>query len=486
MPNRSRGRFAPFVLGVGLIGLAVVLLCFALYALLLREPFGGFMLAALSSALLGSVLRSLGQRDVEPSRREALVGVLLLWLLIPTFGAIPFALSGQLSLLNALFESMSGFTTTGATVIRDFTSFPKSLFMLRSLMQWFGGIGIIVLFIAVLPQLAIAGRQLFFTEAPGPTEEKLSPRLRHTSNAVLYVYIGLTLACCLAYWLGGMSAYEAIAHALSTLAAGGFSPNPLSFEAYSPLLSWISIAFMSFSGINFALLYRAFSGRPQSLLKDPEFKAYIAIILLVSLLLSFTLSASYSPAEALRHGFFQTLSILTTTGYASADFALWSESAQTFLVLLMFIGGSAGSAAGGVKIVRWLMILQNTSREVRRTLHPRGVFPARLGERIIPEEILRAVAAFITLYISIFAIIVMLLVALGADFVTAFSASITCLGNVGPGLAGVGPMANFADLHPLSRGILIFAMYAGRLEVITVFVIFDPQWWRLPRKALRR
>jgi trk system potassium uptake protein TrkH len=411
---------------------------------------------------------------------------MLLWLIIPAAGAGPFVLTGHLSPLNALFESMSGFTTTGATVLRDFTSFPKSLFMWRALTQWFGGVGIIVLFIAVLPQLAIAGRQLFFAEAPGPTEEKLSPRLRSTSNAVLYVYVGLTVACILLYWLAGMSFYDALAHAFTTLAAGGFSPNPLSFEGFAPLLSWVSVVFMTFAGANFALLYRAFTGKPRSLLKDPEFKVYLAIATSAALLIAFSIRHLYSPAEALRHGFFQSLSILTTAGYASADFALWPETPQMVLLILMFIGGCAGSAGGGIKVVRWLMIVKNTNREVRQTLHPRGVFPVRLGGRVVPEDVLRAVGAFITLYIGLFATTTALLVVFGADFITAFTASIACIGNVGPGLATVGPMASFADLHPISRALLIFSMYAGRLEVVTVFVIFDPKWWRLPKRLLNK
>ncbi len=481
-----RGRFAPYVIGMGLIGLALCLFGFVLYAFISRETYLGFLVAALSSSLLGILLRSFGERTADPSRREALIGVLFLWLIIPAFAAIPFVLSGHLSPLNAMFESMSGFTTTGATVIRDFDSFPKSLFMWRSLIQWFGGVGIIVLFIAVLPQLAIAGRQLFFAEAPGPTEEKLSPRLRNTSNAVLYVYVGLTIACIMLYWFGGMSFYDAIAHAFTTLAAGGFSPNPLSFQEYAPILSWISVIFMALAGANFALLYRAFSGRPRTLIRDPEFRTYIAIAVIGALLIAYFIRHLYTPSGALRHGFFQSLSILTTTGYASTDFALWPENAQMILLVLMFVGGSAGSAGGGIKVVRWLMIVKNTAREVRQTLHPRGVFPVRLGGRVVPEEVLRAVAAFITLYIGLFASTTALLVAFGADFVTAFTATIACIGNVGPGLASVGPMANFADLHPISRGLLTFAMYAGRLEVVTVFVVFDPQWWRIPRKAFRR
>ncbi len=478
-----RGRFAPYVLGIGLSGLALVMLLFTFYALLLLEPWRGFVAAALAAGVVGLALLALGAREAEPSRREALLGVLLLWLLIPAFGAIPFAVSGGLSPLNALFESMSGFTTTGATVLRDFEGFSRSLFMWRALSQWFGGVGIIVLFIAVLPQLAIAGRQLFFAEAPGPTEEKLTPRLRNTSNAVLVVYLGLTALCVLAYLLAGMTPYDALSHAFTTLAAGGFSPNPLSFQGFSsPALDWVAVLFMTLAGANFALLYRAGAGRPRELWQDAEFKAYLAIALFGSLAIALALRGLYPAADALRHGFFQSLSILTTTGYASADFALWPERAQLFIVILLFIGGSAGSAAGGVKVVRWLMIGKIATREMRRTLYPRAVLPLRVGNRVVPEEVLRAVSGFITLYIGLFALTTAVLVLFGADFITAFTAAITCIGNTGPGLATVGPMNHFADLHPVSRALLTFGMYAGRLEVVTVFVVFDPEWWRLPRR----
>lgn len=480
-----RGRFAPYIVGAGLVALAGVLLLFCAYALAFSEPWLGFALTILTAAPVGAILMGLGSYHVEPSRREALLGVLLLWLLVPAFGGIPFMVSGGFTPLDAMFESMSGFTTTGATVLRDFTAFSPSLFMWRSLTQWIGGVGIIVLFIAVFPQLAIAGRQLFFAEAPGPTEERLTPRLRSTASAVLQVYVGLTVLCGIAYFAAGMTPYDAIAHAFTTLAAGGFSPRGLSFEAFrSPAIDGVAIFFMIFAGANFALQFRALVGRPGELFRDAEFRAYSAIIVTSGVALTLLLLPLYDGWNALRHGFFQVLSILTTTGYASVDFAAWDLRPQMILLLLMFIGGSAGSAAGGVKVARWLIIGKNTAREVRQSLHPRGVFPVRVGSRIVPEDVLRAVAAFITLYVGLFAISTAILAMFGADLVTAFTASIACIGNIGPGLAGVGPMANFADLHPVSRAVLVFDMYAGRLEVVTVFVILVPRWWTLPRRGL--
>ncbi len=483
--RRLRGRFLSYILGTGLLALGGSAALFAFYAVLVAEPPGGFLVAAALALPLGWLLRGVGTPDAEPSRREAIGGVLLTWLVLPAVSAAPFLVTGGLSPIDAMFESMSGFTTTGATILTDFGRFTSSLMMWRAFSQWVGGVGIVVLFIAVFPQLAIAGRQLFFAEQPGPTEERLAPRLRSTAAVVVTLYAGLTLAAIVAYLLAGMSPYDAVAHSFTTLAAGGFSPNPLSLSAYGAGAQWVAIVFMFLAGASFTLLYRAISGRPRELLRSAEFRAYAGIVVVSGVLLAVLISPEYGPAAALRHGLFQSMSITTTTGYASVDFTSWSTPAQALLVVLLFIGGSAGSAAGGVKVVRWLIIIKNTAREVRRALHPRAVLPVRVGRRIIPDEVMRSVAAFITLYIGLFAVGTVALVFLGADFATAFSASITCLGNTGPGLEQLGPMGNFAGLHPLSRVLLTFLMYAGRLEVVTVFVLFDASFWRLPRRRVR-
>lgn len=463
------------------------MLVFAVYATIAGEPAGGFEMTALLSAVVGYPLRRFGTTLGDPSRREALISVLLTWLVVPAFGALPFYESGGLSALNAFFESMSGFTTTGATVLQDFEAFPRSLFMWRALTQWVGGIGIIVVFIAVFPQLAIAGRQLFTAEAPGPTEERLTPRLRGTAMTLLGVYGGLSIACALAYWGAGMTVFDAVSHAFTTLAAGGFSPHPLSFQGFeSRALEWIAIVFMFLAGANFALQYRLYVRRSKAIVMNPEFRAYLMILFVATAGLVALLWGQNELGDTVRTALFQAVSILTTTGFASVDFALWSGPAQVILIALMFIGGSAGSASGGIKVVRWLIVLRQTGREVLRTLHPRAVLPVRLGRGIVPEEVLRAVGAFMTLYILLFATSTGILALFGADYVTAFTASIACLGNIGPGLADVGPMLSFADFHPVSRAVLIFDMYAGRMEVVTVFVLFTRDWWRLPRRNIYR
>lgn len=457
---------------------------FAVYAALLAEPALGFLSAAVLSAGVGVPLRLFGRATAEPSRREALLAVLLIWSVVPALGAVPFALTGGMSPLNALFEAMSAFTTTGATVLADFSAFTTSLFMWRAAAQWIGGIGIIVIFVSLFPHLAIAGRQLFFTEAPGPVDERLTPKLRHTATTLLTVYGGLTMACVLAYWAAGMTLTQAVSHAFSTLAAGGFSSEGTSFAAFeSRAIEWVASVFMFLAGVNFALQYRAYTRRPRALTSDPEFRAYLLIVLAASIGLAFFLWDGGGFGEALRTAIFQVVSIVTTTGYASADFAFWGVPAQLILVALMFVGGSAGSAAGGVKVVRWLIVLRQSRGEVRRALHPRAVLPVRLGSQVVPDAVIRSVSAFITLYVLVFAISTAVLAMLGTDLVTAFTAAIACLGNIGPGLGDVGPMGSFAGLPAASRAVLTFDMYAGRLEVVTVFAVLTRDWWRLaPRR----
>jgi trk system potassium uptake protein len=486
----GRGRTAPFVVGTVVAAIGLVLAGFWGAALLLGERPEGFALGTVVGLVLGLGLRWWGRsgapalRHGEPTRREALAALLVAWALVPALGALPFIGAGVLGPLDAYFESMSGFTTTGATVLTDFSIVGPVLFMWRAFSQWIGGIGIIVLFVGLFPQLAIAGRQLFFAEAPGPTEERLTPRLRHTAFALLGVYAALTAACAAAYAFVGMTPYDAFAHAFTTMSAGGFSPHGRSFEFFAPALMWVAVVFMVFAGANFALLYRGFVGRMGSILRDVEFRAYLGVAVVTTVALAAVLSTGvegYAAADAWRHAAFQALSILTSTGYASADFGLWSERSQALLLVVAFIGGSAGSAAGGVKVARWVILVQHTSREVRRSLHPRAVLPVRMGTRVVPEDVLRSVAAFITLYVTLFAAATVALVLLGSDFVTAFSAAIACLGNIGPGLGAVGPMENFAGLHPVAKALLTFCMYAGRLEVVTVFVLLTRGWWRRAR-----
>ncbi len=311
-------------------------------------------------------------------------------------------------------------------------------------------------------------------------KERLTPRLRHTAQAVLRVYLLLTALAFLAYFGAGVPAFEALANALATIPAGGFSPNPQSFAAYSPLAQWAGVLFMFLAGVNFLLQYRLLFGREvRPLLRDAEFRAYAVLALLAGFLLAFYFYTHhlYGLEASLRHAFFQVVSILTTTGFASVDFAGWVVPAQAVLVLLMFVGGSAGSGAGGIKVVRWLLLFGFLRREITRTLHPQAVLPLRLGQRVVSEEALRQVSVFVFLYTLLFGAGTLALALLEKDFVVAFTASAQAIGNIGPGLGPVGPWL-LRRLHPFSKGVLIFLMWAGRIEILPVALLLSPELWR--------
>jgi trk system potassium uptake protein TrkH len=468
---------------VGLFGPA--LLAPAAVAALYTEwrDAAAFVLTFAATALLGLAMRraagaAAGRAD-RLRRVEGLAIVSGTWLVVAHVAAIPYVAAG-LSVIDALFESMSGLTTTGATILTDFGTLGRGVFFWRALTQWLGGLGVIALFIAVLPRLAVGGRELFFAEAAGPTDEKLTPQLRKTAIALWQLYGALTLAEAAALAIAGMSTYDAVVHAFTTMAAGGFSPHPASIAGYaSPAIDWIVTGFMFAAGANFALQYRAVRGNRVAIGQDEEFRAYAGLVLVTSLAVAgFLVRDGVAPLEAIRHGAFQVISILTTTGFASTDFQLWSDQPKLVLLLLMFVGGCAGSAAGGPKVVRHVLMARLTLRELRRALHPRAILPVKLGGRVVPEHILRDVQVFMLFYLLTFAVSTGVVVSFGADLMTGLTASIACLGNIGPGFNEVGPMASFGPLHPFSKIVLTLAMWIGRLEVITVLVFLRFEPWR--------
>ena len=449
----------------------------------------GFGLSALITLAAGHAMRLAGgasaEEAVERMRRvEGLAVVSLAWLLIAGFAAGPYLWAGMHP-IDAMFESMSGLTTTGATVLRDFSDVGRGLFFWRSMTQWLGGMGVIALFVAVLPRLAIGGRELFFAEAPGPDDEKVSPQIRRTAAILWRLYAGLTLLETLALKVAGFTWFDSICHAFTTLAAGGFSPHPQSIAGYqNPAAEWIIIVFMFLAGANFALQYRAIAqGSLRLIGRDEELRAYSGVIMMATLTLAILLYGTMSFGDNIRTSLFQVLSIVTTTGYASVDFQLWNDQAKVVLLGLMFIGGCAGSAGGGPKVVRHLLLARFTFQELRRTLHPRAVLPVKLGGRVVPESVLQGVIVFFLFYILTFAVCAFVVVLFGADLVTGISATAATLGNVGPGFNMVGPMGHFADLHPVSRVVLTGAMWIGRLEVLTVLVVLRPEAWRQGRWA---
>jgi trk system potassium uptake protein TrkH len=442
-----------------------------------------FVLSGIVSWGAGHLMARASSTPPDNLRRvEGLAVVAGAWALVALAAAIPYVAAGM-NPIDALFESMSGLTTTGATVMRDFSRFGRGIFLWRSMTQWLGGMGVIALFVAILPKLGIGGRELFFAEAPGPTDEKLTPQIRKTAAALWSVYAGLTLAQIVALVLVGMPLYDSICHALTTLAAGGFSPDPASVMGYhNPAAEWIICLFMFLAGANFALHYRALRGNFRSVAADEELRAYTGIVVVSAILVAIFLGAAEGGLlERARVALFQVLSIVTTTGYASVDFQLWNEQAKTVLLVLMFIGGCAGSAGGGPKVVRQVLIARYTLIELRRTLHPRGVLPVKLGGRVVSDDVMRSVLVFFLFYLLVFAVCTVIVISLGADIVTGITATIACLGNIGPGFNQVGPMGHYGDLPTLSKVTLTAAMWVGRLEVLTVLVLLRPEVWRMAR-----
>lgn len=476
-------------LGLILVALGLIMLAPVAVALLTLEftAIHPFVVAATVSVALGTMLRWRGgfSSDFDSLRRsEGMLIVSLAWVVAGLIGAIPYLFFG-LSPLDALFESISGFTTTGATILKDFGLYPKAFFFWRSLSQWLGGMGIIVLFVAVLPQFRVAGRQMFFAEAPGPTEEKVTPRITQTAKALWMVYVLLTLAETGCLCLAGMPFFDAVCNSLSTLAAGGFSPHPQSIMGYrSDAVTWIVTLFMFLAGGNFALQYRVvFQKKYRALLHNEELRLYVFIVVTVSLLLCLALMRTSPVAinDGLRDGFFQVVSIITTTGFGSVDFALWAVPAQTILFTVMLFGGCAGSASGGVKVVRVLFGLKYLKREIAQVVHPRAVLPIKIDRVTVPEEVQRQILGFLLFYIFLMTLSALVVTAIESDAAIGLAGTAATLGNIGPGFGSIGPMGSFGDLHPLTKMIFIGNMVVGRLELIPFIAMLHPDFWTFRR-----
>jgi trk system potassium uptake protein len=416
----------------------------------------------------------------EWMRKEGFAIVALGWLAAAFFGSIPFMLDG-FSPLNAVFESMSGFTTTGSTILTDIESHPKGILFWRGMIQWLGGMGIIVLFIAILPKLGVAGRQLFRAEAPGPTEDKLKPRIKETARILWMVYFAISFLQVIALLLAGVSLYDSINHTFTTMACGGFSNYALSVEAFnSPLIEFIITFFMFIAGANFALHYRAIYIDKKFLIKDDEFRFYTGLILLATGLLAFLLWRDMETGlfNSFRFAIFQIVSIMTSTGFATADFNFWSDSAKMVLIFVMFIGGCAGSTGGGMKVVRIFILLRRSRAELFKAIHPRAIRAIKFNNKNVPDEIVNSIVSFVVIYLLIFLLSTLILSVLGMDIISSFTASIATLGNIGPGLNVVGPMDSFDPVPALGKLVLIANMWIGRLEVYTVILLFTPEFWR--------
>ncbi len=415
--------------------------------------------------------------------RDGFVVTVLFWLVLSFSGSIPLYLSeaSEMTFVDAFFESLSGLTTTGATVITGLDALPKSILWYRQQLQWFGGMGIIVLAVAILPMLGIGGMQLYRAEAPGPVKDsKLTPRITETAKALWYIYLGLTILCGLAYWAAGMDTFDAIAHSFSTIAIGGYSTHDASIAYFnSTTIELIAILFMFISGVNFALHFTAWrSNNPIVYLRDPEFRFYASVMLMVAVVTIITLIAtqSYGPADAFIKGLFEVVSIATTTGFSAADFSSWPFVLPFLLFVVAFIGGCAGSTGGGMKAIRVLLIYKQGLREIKRLIHPNAIIPVKLGKKPVPDRVLEAVWGFFSVYLFAFVILLLLLLATGLDQVTAWSAVGACINNLGPGLGDVA--VHYGDLPDTAKWVLCFAMLLGRLEIFTLLIILTPAFWR--------
>lgn len=469
----------------------------AAIALGYSEPAWPFLASGAITAAVGLALERVGRGRPRVGFREGFLVVSLTWLFAAGFGALPYLLSGEQQLadpIDAYFESMAGFTTTGSSVLADVEALSHGLEMWRQFTQWLGGMGMIVLAIAVLPRLRVGGRQLVESEMPGPEIQPLAMRIRDVAQRLWLLYVALTalevVVLSLLAWTGAddrMSLYQAFAHALSTMPTGGFSTEARSIAAFGPATQWAVIAFMTVAGMNFALMYRALLRRqPGVLVRDEELRAYLAFLAvgLVILLAELLGEDILSGEAAVRHALFQTVSIMTTTGFATADFATWTPLAHITLLLLMFVGGSAASTGGAVKVVRHLLVFKTVRRELDQALHPELVSPIRLNGISVDERTLRAVTTFVLLYVAVFALgalgiaIESARTGTGLAPVDAAAAAATALGNVGPGLGSTGPFGSFAGLSDLSKGIMIVLMWLGRLEILPVVVLFTRAYWR--------
>ncbi|WP_394148604.1 TrkH family potassium uptake protein [Shewanella atlantica] len=460
----------------------------ALVAVIYKDGGGtAFIQAFTLSLFLGFILWYPNRKHNKDLRtREGFLLVVLFWGVLGSIGAVPFIFSDQpdLSMTDSFFESFSALTTTGATVIVGLDSLPKAILFYRHLLQWLGGMGIIVLAVAILPVLGIGGMQLYRAEMPGPVKDsKMTPRIAETAKALWYIYFALTIACAFAYWVAGMDMFDAICHSFSTIAIGGFSTHDASMGYFdSTAINMVCVVFLLIAALNFSLHFAAFTRRGINLrvyFRDAEFKALILVQLVLTGICFATLyhSGIYdSPEETLDFALFQAVSISTTAGFGTESFHVWPLFLPMLLIFSSFIGGCGGSTAGGIKVMRMILLLKQGSRELKRLVHPRGMFSIRIGNKALPERVIDAVWGFFSAYALVFVICMLALMAMGMDNITAFSATAACLNNLGPGLGEVA--SNYASIGDGAKWVLLIAMLFGRLEVFTLLVLFTPTFWK--------
>ncbi len=472
------------ILGKLLIGEGVFLLLSLLIALFYGETDTlAFLYAALITLGVGAVsfFSTFGVNQKDLGKREGYIIVGLVWVVFSFFGCLPYIFSGSIpSITDAFFETMSGFTTTGSSILNNIEELPHATLLWRSLTQWMGGMGIIVMFLAILPTFGIGGRELFVAEVPGPTPDKLTPRIKETARHLWGLYILFTLIETILLYLGGMTFFDAINHSFTTMATGGYSTKQASVGYFtSPYIQYVIIVFMFIAGTNFTLSYAAITGRVGKMFKDEEFKVYAFIVVLFTAMITVGLVFSGTATEqAFRDSLFTVVSIITTTGYATADYLLWGPFLGMLVFMLFFVGGSAGSTGGGIKVVRILLLFKNSFYELKRLVHPNAVIPTRYNNHVVEQRTMTNIMAFFIFYAIIFMLSAVLMSLWSDDIFAAFSSVGTTLGNIGPGFGEVGPMENFSKLPDLAKWFLSFLMVLGRLELFTILVLFSPAFWK--------
>ena len=448
-----------------------------------EQDWVALLTASLITLACGLSLRFITRKNQnkELKKKDGYIIVTAGWVVLSFFGALPYIISGAIpNFTNAFFETMSGYITTGASILTDIEVVSKGILFWRSLTQWIGGMGMIVLALAILPFLGIGGMQLFAAEAPGITPDKLQPRIQETAKRLWFLYVGLTLAEAIALYVAGMGAFDAVNHSLTTMATGGFSTTNDSMVNDSPAIQYIVIFFMFLAGTSFTLTYFALKRKFKKIVRNEEFIVYVSFIAVITIVVTVALLFVKDQAfeTSFRDALFQVVSLITTTGFVSADYTAWAPFLSVLFFVLLFVGGSAGSTAGGVKIIRHVVLFKNSFLELKRQLHPSAVMPVRISGKAMDQGIVYNVLAFIMIYILVFLVGVTLLSAMNVDFDTAFGAVATSLGNVGPGIGEVGPMFNFSAMPAAGKWLLSALMLLGRLELFTVLMLLSPHFWR--------
>lgn len=480
-------RYSARILGILLLAITVFLVPSLLIAILNKERAISSIIHTMAiSGMSGLLLFLTPRSDRGVTVRDAFLIVTIGWLAVCMIGALPFFFSGVApSYIDSFFEVVSGFTTTGATILKDVESQPMSIMFWRSLTHWLGGMGILVLTLAVMPALGVGSFQIFRAEAPGPLKDKIVPKMRDTA-AILYTsYLGITVLETVMLLLGGVSLFESLVHTFGSVGTGGFSTRNLSVGALGgPYVQWVIGVFMLLSGMNFTLYYAVFKGQWRKALSNEEMRAYLLINIgcTMAIFLNLYLSDHFGLMDAIRHSFFQVTSIMTTTGYATVDFDVWPTFSKLVLFLLMFVGASSGSTGGAIKVVRVLVIFKLIRREMQKVLHPKAVIPISLNGHVLRPEVVTSIASFFALYIATFLAASLVLTFEGIDLVSATSAVAATLGNIGPGFGVVGPLLTYADFNILSKLMLSFMMLLGRLELFTMLVVLTPSFWKLGSK----